>query len=113
MAYSNNLSMLLFIAPCPPPNNVRLTDVNQEMLTFSWDSLGPNCESIMYGISSTCGSCGSASTNATTVDCFDLQLSSSVSTCTFSVNSVLCGGTGPSNVVTLTLKGTCYCIAIS
>ena len=101
--------MLLSIVPYPPPNNVRLTNIiNQDMLSlrFGWDSLGTNCESVMYGISSTCGSCGPTSTNATTVDCFDYQLSSDVSACTFIVNLMLCGSTGPSSTVTVTLKGT-------
>ena len=93
------------IAPYPQPNNVHLIDINQEKLTFGWDSLGPDCESAMYGISSTCGSCGPTSTNATTVDCFDFHLSSDVSSCTFSVNLVLCGNTGPSSSATVTLKG--------
>ena len=60
----------------------------------------------MYGVSSTCGSCGSTSTNATIVDCFGFMLSSDVSTCTFIVNLMLCGSTGPSSAVTVTLKGT-------
>ena len=97
--------MLLFTAPYPQPNNVRLVDVKQEMLTFSWDSLGPNCESIVYGISSTCGSCGPTSTNTTTVNCFNFQLSSDESMCTFSVTLMLCGNTGPSNMATVKLKG--------
>ena len=98
--------MLLFTAPYPQPNNVHLVDVNQEMLTFGWDSLGPNCESVVYGISSTCGSCGPATTNDTIVDCFNFQLSSNVtSTCTFSVNLMLCGSIGPSSIATASLKG--------
>lgn len=100
--------MLLFTAPYSQPNNVSLIDVNQEMLTFGWESLGPNCESVVYDISSTCGSCGLTITNATTVDCFGFQLSSNESMCTFSVSLMLCGNTGPSNTVMVTLKGTQY-----
>ena len=78
-------------APFPPPNNVRLTEVLERSLIFSWNSLGPNCASVQFAIISNCGNCPNM-TSLTTVACSDVQLlSTDAFTCSFQVKSVLCG----------------------
>lgn len=92
-------------APISPPSNVRLSDAQDGMLIFNWDSRGPNCESVNYGIISSCGNCPNT-TNSTQITCSDLNLSTSVRLCSFMVRTVLCddGTTTLSDPVVVTLK---------
>ena len=86
------------------PPNVRLADVQEGTLIFSWDSLSPNCESVNYRIISSCGTCPN-NTNSMSVNCSDLQLSRDARECTFKIQAVLCGDTSnPSDPVMVTLK---------
>lgn len=84
------------------PSGVMLTNViAMNELTFSWNSVDPNClpddQNIMFG----CGSCQAAS--GTTATCTDLQIPS---TCDFSVQNVVCGEIGsPSDPISVTLRG--------
>ena len=95
------------VAPFSPPSNVQLADVHNGMLIFSWDSLaiGPTCESVHYGVLSSCGICPNI-TNSTQVTCSDLRLSTIATECTFMIRTELCGDKigNPSDPVVVTLK---------
>ena len=93
MHYSLTLYKHCIAAPYSSPDNVRLTGVEEGLLTFSWDSLGPNCESANYRVISDCGGCPN-NTNLTEVNCTDLQLSTEARECSLRVHVVLCGGVG-------------------
>lgn len=95
----------LCAGPYPPPNDIRLISVDGGVLTFGWSSIGPGCETIVYSISSDCGFCPNT-TNATSIACSNLELSSNAKNCTFSVRSTLCGFNGQLSVpIPVTLKG--------
>ena len=98
------MHILYTIAPYPPPDNIRLTDVREGSLSFSWDSLGPNCDLAIYYVMSDCGGCPD-NTSSTTVNCIDLQLSTVTRECTFRIHAELCGSTGnQSSPLTVMLK---------
>jgi hypothetical protein len=86
-------SIFHIVAPYSSPDNVQLTGVEEGLLTFSWDSLGPNCESANYRVISDCGGCPNY-TNSTEINCTDLQLSTEARECSLRVQIVLCGGFG-------------------
>ena len=78
-------------APLPPPNDVRLINVQPGRITFNWTSVDALCDSVSYNIirfSSNCGQCPST-TNNTTATCTDTVASGQV--CTFIVQAVVCG----------------------
>ena len=92
------------VAPYPPPSDVRLAIVQEGLLMFSWNSVGPNCDSAVYHVTSDCGGCPD-NTSSTTANCTDLQLSTEARECTLRVHTEFCGGTGnQSSPLTVMLK---------
>ena len=93
-------------ASYPPPGGIHLATVDDGLLLFEWISISAACTSVLYSITSNCGVCPH-NTNLTIASCFDLQLSTSPTVCTFAIASVVCGnifGT-PSDPISITLKG--------
>ena len=84
-------------APLPPPNNVTLSMVNSSHLTFTWNSVSPNCQAVHYKINATnCGQCPSSTSCSVTCPIYT------------DTNSVSCG---ISNINMLaTLPETCAVI---
>jgi hypothetical protein len=99
--------IIKIIAPLPSPSNVTLSQINSSRLTFTWNSVSPDCQAVHYEITVTnCGqcpnttSCGvicpiSADTNS--VSCIinenilsatDLDL---LETCVIMIQPVVCG----------------------
>ena len=76
-------------APLPPPNDVRLINVQPGQITFNWTSADALCDSVSYNIiASNCGQCP-PTTNNTTATCTYVVASGQV--CTFIVQAVVCG----------------------
>ena len=86
--------------------NVSLTDVSPNYLTFSWTQVQSSCRILSYAIDSTnCGLCPSSS-NSTTVNCTNFQLSSVRTECRFAVSTVICENiTGASRESLVTIGG--------
>ena len=83
-----------------------MTDARPDQLIFNWSQIDPSCSAVQYQNTSDCGRCSLATPTSTLANCYDLQLSTTVRNCTFSVGSEICGFTGPSSdPVTVTLKG--------
>ena len=76
--------------PYPPPRNLKISDIQSGYVIFTWDSVGPNCSSVRYNITSDCGVCP-MTTNSTNITCSDQQIPS---TCVLHVQSMICGFTG-------------------
>ena len=89
--------------------NVKLTEVSPEFLTFSWTQVQSSCQVLSYAIdTSNCGLCPSSS-NSTTVNCTNFNLSDVRSECRFAVSTVICGNiTGASRESLVTIGGTSY-----
>ena len=92
----------------PPPNDVRVVDVQPGQITFNWTSLDTECDSLSYNIISyNCGRCPSTTSN-TSVTCTNVVALGQV--CTILVQTVVCGNTGIlSQPTTVMLKGINYC----
>ena len=98
------IHIIIDIASFPPPNDVRLADVQPGQITFNWTSVDALCDSLSYNIiSSNCGQCLLTTTN-TTATCTGVVASGQV--CTFIVQTVVCGIIGIlSHPTTVILKG--------
>ena len=118
-------SELLQIGRLLSPNKLYLSIANfvSRRLTFTWIPVAPDCPAIHYNIlASNCGICPTT-TNHATVTCTDVPISQS--TCTFAVQTVLCGNlignlSDPINTTTLperrntdTCTNTAYVVATS
>ena len=90
MATGLNITVLIFHTTEPYPPRVYLRSVDTMQLEFSWDSIPVNCPTVSYRIvsSTTCGSCPSATTH-TTATCSNPIINDE--SCSFSVQSVICG----------------------
>jgi hypothetical protein len=88
----------------PPPNDVRVVDVQPGRITFNWTSVDTECDSLSYNIISyNCGMCPFNTSN-TSVTCTNVVALGQL--CTFLVQTVVCGNTGnPSRPTTVMLKG--------
>ena len=99
--YGNNCT-----APLPPPNDVRPILLVGGNLTFQWSSVAPACSNnLEYRINSVnCGNCVLSSNTSAT--CYGVP--QPMATCSFSVQSVVCGNQigDFSRPVELMLKGT-------
>ena len=72
----------LKLEPLPPPNDVTLSAVGPDELTFSWENIAPNRSSLTYQIetSSGCGTCPSTA-DSTSITCSGIQLGSETRMC--------------------------------
>ena len=96
----------------PPPSNILLSDINFEEFTFSWDSVDPSCLAISYVIvAEGCGTCPSTS-NTTSVTCVNPPVSSTLSQCSISVQTIACGSIvgSASSPVIVNKRGTTHII---
>lgn len=75
----------------PPPNGLTVTDVSSEKISFTWNSTAPVCSSSIHYLitASNCGVCPQTVTN-TSATCTNLQPSTEVRECRFSVQIVVC-----------------------
>ena len=100
--YGNN-----YAAPLPPPNDVRPVRLLRGNLTFQWSSVAPACSrNLEYRINSVdCGNCVLSSNTSAT--CYGVP--QPMATCSFSVQSVVCGNQngGFSRPLEFMLKGMC------
>ena len=109
-AIPTHINIHILIVPYPPPERVKLANVQLLMegqlieFTFNWINLIMN--PFYYLItSSNCGICP-MNTTENTVTCRNLQFSSDPPPCTISVQSVICEVAGPaSNQVEIVPKG--------
>lgn len=102
------LSTIDISAPYPPPNDVRLVDIQPGEITFNWTSVDAQCDSLSYNITSfNCGDCPPTTSN-TNVTCTNVVALGQV--CTFLVQTVVCGNIGIlSHPTTAILKGNRLC----
>ena len=106
---------MLIAAPYSPPANVHLAEVSPAGLLFAWNhDQTKNCPSLRYNVnqSENCGECLNT-TDGTSVNCSDFTVSSSVTLCTFAVQTVICNNGGTlfgifSDSITVNLTGN-YC----
>ena len=93
-------------APLPPPNDVRPALLLRGNLIFQWSSVAPACSNnLEYRINSVdCGNCILSSNTSAT--CYGVP--QPMATCSFSVQSVVCGNQigNFGRPVELMLKGT-------
>ena len=78
----------------PPSNNITLSEVSNEQLTFSWSPVTTNCPSVHYNINATnCGSCSDRlSVTTSTSSLITCNISSTPPpTCTLTFQTVVCG----------------------
>jgi hypothetical protein len=94
----------------PPPADIHLTSVDQyHFVTFSWNPTAPGCSVFHYRIFATnCGICPSTTVHDT-VTCVLDHVSSTITLCSFAVQSVMfCGDTTTGNIsepILVMLKG--------
>ena len=101
----------MFLSICsvsyPSPSNLQLIGVAPQRLTFSWNSVAPNCAAIHYNIfAQDCGICP-GTTSHNTVVCHDMEIIGKV-ICSFAVQIVRsCDGAvgNTSNSIQVMLKG--------
>ena len=95
--YSFTITTYLYYVHCtnaasyPPPEAISLALVNFGLkeITFTWDPVASDCPGIHYNIlASNCGSCPTT-TSHTNFTCTDVPTNGS--TCTFAVQTVVCG----------------------
>ncbi len=83
---------LHIIDPLPPPNDVQLTHVTQNQLTFDSTSVQRDCATLRYNIESNCGTCinnqPTMPTSSATCS-FELPVNSN-DVCNFAVRSTIC-----------------------
>ena len=93
------LIKFLYNSVYPPPAGIRLTSVDHyHFITFSWNPITPGCSAFHYRIFATkCGICPSTTVHDT-VTCVLDQVSSTITLCSFAVQSVFCGDTTTGNI---------------
>ena len=97
------------IDPLPPPNDVQLTHVTSNQLTFNWNSVQPDCSTLQYRIESNCGTCVNQQPTMfmSSATCsFELPINSN-DVCNFAVQSTICANSiigSLSTPVRVTLK---------
>ena len=98
---------LHIIDPLPPPNDVQLTHVTSNQLTFNWSSVQPDCSTLQYNIESNCGTCRPTILSSSSATCsFELPINSN-DVCNFAVRSTICANSiigSLSTPVRVTLK---------
>ena len=111
------LKMILLVAALPPATTISYALIRIEQsvtLTFLWNILVLGCHSVIYNVkSSNCGSCP-ATTQYTNVTCTDVPTDGS--TCTFAVQTVVCGNTTGNTRIVLPLlddRGTSNAVSMS
>jgi hypothetical protein len=87
--------------PWPSPNNITLSQINSSRLTFTWNSVSPNCQAVHYEIIATnCGQCPNTtscgvtcpvSTETNSVSCDIDTLATLQEPCAIMIQPVICG----------------------
>ena len=99
------------IDPLPAPDDLQLTQVKPNELTFSWSSVEPNCSTLQYELQSNCGTCTNNPNNLlpSAVCLFELSAISN-GICNFAVQSAICGNLVGllSSSILVTLRGRQY-----
>ena len=100
---------LHIIDPLPPPNNVQLTHVAPNQLTFNWNLVQPDCSTLQYRIESNCGTCVNQQSTMlmSSATCFFELPVNSNDMCNFAVQSTICANSiigSLSTPVRVTLK---------
>ena len=83
---------LHIIDPLPPPNDIQLTHVAPNQLTFNWSSVQPDCSTLQYNIESNCGTCINHQPTMlmSSATCsFELPIDSN-DVCNFAIQSTIC-----------------------
>ena len=90
----------------PPPDEVRLLNVSQKLLTFMWNPVALSCASIYYEVRTSCGICPNR-TSSNFAYCSISDVPNNV--CEFSVRSVVCDDLAGnwSIPITVSLQGMC------
>ena len=85
--------------------NIRLKNVSNDCLEFSWDPVAISCPAIQYSIEAiNCGNCPNI-TKLTNVTCTGLNITSK-QTCVFTISTVVCSGVvGTKNSLEVLLSG--------
>ena len=102
--YQLTISVNLFVAPLPSPSNVTVSQVNNSHLTFTWNSVSPDCQAVHYEINATnCGlypnttSCGITCPNSTETNSVSCNIDINAlakglpGTCAIIIQPVVCG----------------------
>ena len=100
----------------PPPSSIRLLNVSQTQLTFSWSSAESNCVSVQYGLQSDCGTCTNGSVTARTSKVCIIEPPDTTETqCSFAVRAIVCGNVSgdPTKSINVKLKGMMFHRAIT
>ena len=95
------------IDPLPAPDDLQLTQVKPNELTFSWSSVEPNCSTLQYELQSNCGTCTNNPDMPPSAVCsFELSAISN-GVCNFAVQSTICGNIVGllSSSILVTLRG--------
>ena len=98
------------VDPLPPPDDIQLTRVKPNELTFNWSSVQPDCSTLQYELQSNCGMCTNNPNMLTSAVCsFELSAIAN-GVCNFTVRSTVCGNIMGrlSSPVLVTLRGMLY-----
>lgn len=107
------LAPSLSVVPYHPPSNVRLAKVRTEELIFSWKESADRPIDLYYIINSICETCPNMAFT-TMATCSDLNVSTTLTTCAFSIQSAACGTIGSSSLpVVVTLAGIFLSLCLS
>ena len=120
-------TLLLFTAALPPPSNIMLSKINSSHLTFTWNSVSPDCQAVHYLINATdCGQCPRTtscaitcptSTDTNSVLC-DIDINTlttgllSLETCAVIIQPVVCGNVAGNSSILVYIILLILCIYI-
>ena len=94
-------------APLPPPSNVTLSKINSSHLTFTWNSVSPDCQAVHYKVNATnCGQCPNTA-DSNSVTCTIPTNIAFEQNCVLAVEAVVCGDVSgiPSEPIVFAMKG--------
>ena len=87
----NSHCTVLLAVSYPPPINVSAQCINNHQINFTWNEPDTNCSAIHYNIiSQNCGTCPNK-TVSSTASCSDVAANQTAITCSFAVQTVVCG----------------------
>ena len=84
----------MYTDPPPPPENVRLSQVDRNRLDFTWDPVQTTCPVVEYKVTAVnCGVCPTAIHNTSITRVVDDVTTVIDNLCILSIQSVVCGVT--------------------